>query len=88
MRPFSRRWYHQPWLLSFRPPAPRLRGCAFRQVAQRTGADVVTVCNDYFFGDDPPPKGHVPHGRWVPLGAAPNVRGAAAVLPPSLAPLR
>lgn len=50
------------------------------QVAQHTGADVVTVCNDYFFGDDPPERGRVPHGRWVPLGAAPNVRPTSARL--------
>lgn len=46
------------------------------QVAQHTGADVVTVCNDYFFGDDPPERGRVPTGRWVPLGAATTARTA------------
>lgn len=52
-----------------------------KQVSQHTGADVVTVCNDYFVGDDPPERGRIPHGRWVPLGAAPNVRRGAPRLP-------
>eukprot|EP00898_Chlorokybus_atmophyticus_P007290 jgi/Chlat1/7562/Chrsp63S07058 len=45
----------------------------FVGVAERTGADVLTCCNDYFYGDDPPKKGAAPAGRWVPLGAAKTV---------------
>ena len=50
--------------------AARVRG---GQVAHHTGADVVTVCNDYFTGDEPPAAGATPTGRWVPLGSAPAV---------------
>lgn len=45
----------------------------FVEVAQRTGADVLTCSNDYFYGNDPPSLDRVPTGRWVPLGAATTV---------------
>eukprot|EP00899_Mesostigma_viride_P005769 jgi/Mesvir1/15193/Mv06430-RA.1 len=45
----------------------------FVSVADRTGADVLTCSNDYFFGNEPPGPDRVPTGRWVPLGAAKTV---------------
>ena len=45
----------------------------FVNVAAFTGADVLTCVNDYFFGNDPPPYGLTPTGRWVPIGDAKTV---------------
>ena len=45
----------------------------FVNVAAYTGADVLTCVNDYFFGNDPPPYGLTPTGRWVPIGDAKTV---------------
>lgn len=44
----------------------------FIRVAAHTGADVLTTCNDYFYGNDPPGD-RTPSGRWVPLGSATTV---------------
>jgi GT2 family glycosyltransferase len=42
----------------------------FVQVAQRTGADMLTAFMDLFSGSDAPPAGQVPGERYLFLGAA------------------
>ena len=45
----------------------------FVDIAGRTGADVLTCANNYFYGVDPPAMDAQPSGRWVPLGPATTV---------------
>ena len=58
----------------------------FVKVAQKTGADIVTSCMEYFEGNQPPQATGKPVTRWVPLGDAPaagyfrNVYGDANCL--------
>lgn len=43
------------------------------RVAQRTGADILTSCMDYFSTDTPPASRQKTVKRYLPLGAAPSV---------------